>query len=337
VSSPRDLGLAPAILDWATRMEEVAREIPDLRCPYGPRRRAAAAKLSDALATWSTAEAPGTVAISDHQVEGPGGTMLLRRYRPEGLPDRAPTQLFLHGGGFHAGSVHEVLNDRLCARRAQDAGIQLYSLDYRLAPEHRYPAAVLDTLAAFRVLADDPRFGVDSERLGLGGNSAGAAIAASTALAACGRNSSTIRHLDLEVVPGALAPIGDSAQRYSSGFGLDDAAALVEIYVGPGEIPVGASPLDVAALTGLPPTLIIVAEYDPLRDSGLALARRLRDAKVQVRVLRGLGQLHGTLGLTAILPAAVRLQSAHSLALAAAYSTPMAPDNMSLEGDDDVA
>ncbi|WZH35517.1 MAG: alpha/beta hydrolase [Microbacterium enclense] len=139
MNSPRDPDLAPAILDWARRVEAAAQELPDLHGPYGPRRRAAAAKLSDALATWSTQEAPATVDISDHQIEGPGGTMLLRRYRPQGLSDRAPTQLFLHGGGFYAGSVHEVLNDRLCARRAQDAGIQLYSLDYRLAPEHRYP------------------------------------------------------------------------------------------------------------------------------------------------------------------------------------------------------
>ena len=337
MSSPRDLVLDPAILDWASRIEAAAREIPDLRCPYGPRRRAAAAKLSDALATWSTAEAPATVAVSDHRIDGPGGEMLLRRYRPEGLTDRAPTQLFLHGGGFYAGSVHEVLNDRLCARRAQDAGIQMFSLDYRLAPEHRYPAAVLDALAALQVLADDPRFGVDAERLGLGGNSAGAAIAASAALAARGGDGPTIGHLDLEVVPGALVPIGESARRYSSGFGLDDAAALIEVYVGPGEIPVGASPLDVPDLTGLPATLITVAEYDPLRDSGLALAQRLRDAGVRVRVLRGLGHLHGTVGLTAILPAAVRLQNVHSLALAAAYSTPMAPDDTTLEGDDDVA
>jgi len=337
VSSPLDLGLDPAILEWASRIEAAAREIPDLRCPYGPRRRAAAARLSDAIATWSTAEASATVAISDHEVDGPGGTLLLRRYRPEGVPDRAPTQLFLHGGGFFAGSVHEILNDRLCARRAQDAGIQLYSLDYRLAPEHRYPAAVVDTLTALRILADDPRFGVDRDRLGVGGNSAGAAIAASAALAARGLHDGPIRHLDLEVVPGALAPIGDSARRYASGFGLDDAAALVEVYVGPGEIPIGASPLDVDDLSGLPATLITVAQYDPLRDSGLALAQRLRDAGVRVRVLRGLGHLHGTVGLTAVLPPAVRLQNAHSLALAAAYSTPMAPDEPTLEGDDDVA
>ncbi|WZH35518.1 MAG: alpha/beta hydrolase fold domain-containing protein [Microbacterium enclense] len=196
---------------------------------------------------------------------------------------------------------------------------------------------MVDTLAALRVLVGDPGFGVDAERIGVGGNSAGAAVAASTALATRGGDGPAIRHLDLEVVPGALVPIGESAVRYSSGFGLDDAAALVEIYVGPGEIPVGASPLDVADLTGLPPTLITVAEYDPLRDSGLALAQRLRDAGVRVRVLRGLGHLHGTVGLTAILPAAVRLQNAHSLALAAAYSTPKAPDNTILEGDDDVA
>jgi len=337
MNSPRDLGLDPAILDWAERIEKTARGLPGLRGPYGPRRRTAAAELSDALAVWSTAEAPASVAITDHEFDSPAGTLLLRRYRPDGLPDRAPTQLFLHGGGFYAGSVHEVLNDRLCARRAQDAGIQLYSLDYRLAPEHRYPAAVIDTLTALHALSDESRFAVDGDRLGLGGNSAGAAIAASTALAARNLTGRAIRHLDLEVIPGALKPIGDSADRYSSGFGLDDAAALVEIYVGPGEIPVGASPLDVSDLTGLPPTLITVAEFDPLRDSGLALAQRLRDAGVRVRVLHGIGHLHGTVGLTAILPAAVRLQNARSLALAAAYSTPMAPHNTTLEGDDDVA
>lgn len=337
MTEPHEVDLHPAIRAWGDRIAALSADLPDLAEPIGPRRRAAALAISDALATWSTAPVPPGVHIEDVEIDGPGGPLLLRRFLPVGLPHRAPTQLFLHGGGFFAGTVREILGDRLCAARALHAGIQVLSLEYRLAPEHRYPAAVDDTLAALHALHADRTLGADRRRIGLGGNSAGAAIAASAAIAARDAGGPQPMHLDLEVVPGALAPVGDSARDYATGFGLDDAESLVEVYVGAGAVPEGASPLDVDDLSGLPPTLVTVAEHDPLRDSGLALATRLREAGVPTRVLRGLGHLHGTIGLTAILPAAERLQRVHALALAAAYGTHQAPAGAAtLEGDDDV-
>lgn len=243
----------------------------------------------------------------------------MRRFRPLGLDDPAPTQLFLHGGGFYAGTVDEVLNDRLCAARAKDAGIQICSLEYRLAPEHPYPAAAEDAIAAVHALATSPALGADPRRLGIGGNSAGAAIAASAAILIRDASGPRLIHQGFEVLPAALTPVGASALEFTTGFGVDDAAALVELYVGPGDIPYAAEPLAVPDLSGLPPTLILAAEYDPLRDGAVAYGERLREAGTAVDVVIGRGHLHGSPGLTAVLPSARTWQETHSSALRAAY------------------
>ena len=107
-------------------------------------------------------------------------------------------------GGFYAGTMQEILNDRLCSRRALEANMQLISLEYRLAPEFPYPAAVDDATAALAALVEKAeRFGVDTARLGIGGNSAGAGIAASTSLKLRDAGNDVLVHVDLEVPPTA--------------------------------------------------------------------------------------------------------------------------------------
>ncbi|SDH88116.1 alpha/beta hydrolase [Agrococcus jejuensis] len=316
-----DLDLEPGIQHWVRRIGELAATLPDIASPDPTVQRVAARELSDLIAIECTLPIPDGIELEDFEIEGPGGTLVLRRYRPTGASGPLPTQVWLHGGGFYAGAMVEILNDRLCARRTLESGVQLCSLEYRLAPEHRYPAPIEDAIAALRALADEPeRFGVDASRLGIGGNSAGAAIAASTALHLRDVAHPTLHHVDLEVPPTAMRKVGASSVDFSQGFGLDEMETIVDLYLGPdGATDAYASPLDVEDLTGLPPTLIMAAEFDPLRDAGVEYAERLREAGVPVELLVVPGHLHGSPGQTAASPAAFAWQQEHSRRLAAAY------------------
>ncbi|SFR93458.1 acetyl esterase [Microbacterium sp. cf046] len=318
-----ELSLDPGIRRWIARIEQLAPSMPDLASADPVLRRAADLELSDALAVDFTLPLPEGVDLDDVELAGPGGALRLRRYRRSDASGLQPTQLWLHGGGFYAGSIDEVLNDRLCARRALESGVQVFSLDYRLSPEHVYPAPELDAVAALEAFAADPqRYGVDPERLGIGGNSAGAAIAASTALRVRDAETPRLVHVDLEVPPLAMRRVGRSAEDYAIGFGLDALEAIVDMYTGPGG-PADPliSPLDVDDLSGLPATLILAAEHDPLRDSGVEYAERLRQAGVPVELHIGAGHLHGTPGITAAFDGAREWQGRHAQLLALAYDT----------------
>ncbi|WP_457100181.1 alpha/beta hydrolase fold domain-containing protein [Microbacterium sp. P5_E9] len=322
-----DLTLDSGILRWIARIEELAPGLPDLANPDPLLQRVAARELSDLLAVDFTLPIPDGVEIDDFEILGRGGALRMRRYRPSGAEGLMPSQLWLHGGGFYAGTIDEILNDRLCARRALDSGVQLFSLEYRLAPQHPYPAPVLDAVAALEALVADPaRFGVDPDRLGIGGNSAGAAIAASTALRIRDAGAPRLAHVDLEVPPTAMHPVGQSAVDYAIGFGLDRMDFIVAMYAGAdGPADANISPLDVDDVGGLPPTLIMAGEHDPLRDSGVQYADRLRQAGVPVELFVGAGHLHGTPGITAAFDGAREWQEQHARYLAAAYNTHPVP------------
>jgi acetyl esterase len=318
-----DLSLDPGILRWIARIEQLSPGIPDLASPDPVAQRVAARELSDLLAADFTLPIPDGVEIEDFEIPGPAGALRMRRYRPTATTGLAPSQLWLHGGGFYAGTIDEILNDRLCARRAVESGVQLFSLEYRLAPEHPYPAPVLDAFAALQAMVADPaRFGVDPDRLGIGGNSAGAAVAASTALRLRDAGGPRLAHVDLEVPPTAMRPVGQSAADYAIGFGLDQLDFIVAMYAGAdGPADANISPLDVDDLTGLPPTLIMAGEHDPLRDAGVLYAERLRQAGVPVELFVGAGHLHGTPGITAAFDGAREWQEQHARFLALAYKT----------------
>jgi acetyl esterase len=321
MTSLTELALDPGIRSWIARLEALSPGLPDLASPEPARLRRAQRELSDLLAAECTLPIPTGVILDDLEITAPDGPLRMRRYRPDGSAESAPSQLWLHGGGFFAGTIDEILNDRLCARRAVDSGVQLFSLEYRLAPEHPYPAPVLDAMTALRCLVDDRRFGVDPSRLGIGGNSAGAAIAASTALHIRDHDGPSLLHVDLEVPPLAMRRVGASASDYATGFGLDQLEQIVAMYTGPdGAADPNISPLDVDDLGGLPSTLIMVAEHDPLRDSGIAYAERLRDVGVPVELLIGAGHLHGTPGITAAFDGAREWQELHAAHLALAYT-----------------
>lgn len=317
---PAVLHLDPAIVECAERIGAFRATLPDLSSTDAVRRRAAALALSDALAAEFTEPVPEGVELEDIELRGADGTLRARRFRPVAGDDARPTMLWCHGGGFVGGTIDETLNDRLSAALALASGVQILSLEYRLAPEHPYPAAVNDAVAAFhdvRIRADE--LSVDPERLGLGGNSAGAAIVAVAAQRLRDQNT-RVHHQALEVLPASGEPYGRSWDAYSSGFGLDDATEVARLYVGMGD-PREAFPLHCDDLHALAPALILVAEHDPLRDGAFAYAASLRSAGVPVVIRVGVGHLHGTPGLTARWDGARVWQRRFAQELATAYLT----------------
>jgi acetyl esterase len=325
--NPGEARLDPAIHDWTERVASVAAMLPELSDVDVVVRRTAERTLSDTLAKEFTTPAPAEVWINDETVHTSAGALRIRRYLPRGVDELAPTQLFLHGGGFVSGSIDEVINDRLLAARARATGIQLVSLDYRLAPEHPYPAAIEDAIALLDVLRERPRrYGVDVSRIGIGGVSAGGGIAASAALHLRQRGDAVLIHQALEVPALAMTPFGASALEYAHGFGLDGYEQLAPLYLGPhGTTAPFAAPLDASELDGLPPAFIQVAEHDPLRDAALAYGARLRDSGVPTVIEIGRGHVHGSPGLTATFEPARAWQSRVAEALRDAYQTAPPP------------
>jgi len=311
-----DVDLAPEIRQWLAR-------IGDLRGPVAPgfeASRAEERRVADALAREFTLPVPDDVEATTVEVGG----VPARRYRPAGIGDAAPTHIHLHGGAFVLGSAFELVNERTLARRARDAGVQILSLDYRLAPGHPYPAGRDDALLAYcAVLTDPAAWSADPARIGLGGVSAGATIAASATLMLADRHGPAPIHLSLEVPAASLRAIGESAERYAEGFGNDDVEEVVAAYLPTGADDGWAQPLDrleAAPMPApLPPVLVAVAEHDPLRDGGIALAEAFRRAGAPTELQVHTGHLHATATLTARFAGALDWQARIAAELRRAY------------------
>lgn len=313
-----DAVLDPVIRRWMQRDEELR----ELLMPSEPlsllARRTAARHISDALAADFTAVPADGVAIEDITLETPDGELRVRRFRPEASSGVLPTQIFLHGGGFYAGTVDEIINDRLVAARCLATGVQILSVEYRLAPENPFPAAVHD---AMNVVDAATHFDADPARIGIAGNSAGATIAASAALFLRDRGDSPLIHQSLEVLPGSLTPFGDSFAEYGKGFGVDDIESLPALYLGAQAAMPYVAPLDAESLEGMPEAHVLVAEFDPLRDSGLLYAERLQEAGVATTIYYGDGHVHGSVGLTAQLQIARDWQAEITREMCRVYGT----------------
>lgn len=289
--------VSAAVIEWIRRAEELSALLPDLGSPDIDARRRAARELSDRLAVEFMEPAPDGVDVVELTLAGGAGLRRARRYRPSALPGALPTMLWLHGGGWVGGTIDEIVNERLCADRALHSGVQIVSLEYSLAPEHPFPAAVDDAVAALadlRLRAEE--IGVDAARLGIGGNSAGAMIAASAAIRErdAGR---ALHHQALEVLPAALRPVGASFDRHRRASGMVGAEQLTEQYRAGAPL-AEASPLDAPDHRGLAPALILAAEFDPLRDGAIAYAQALDAAGVPVVLRIGEGHVHGSPGIT---------------------------------------
>ena len=286
-------------------------------------RRAASSRALLQMRT-VTARGPWPVRTTDHQVPVPGGAIRVRSYRPAGAPDtRLPALVYLHGGAFWLGSVAEY--DPLCRWYAGAVGCVVVSVDYRLAPEHRFPTAPEDCYAALLwVVEHAAELGVDPSRLGVGGFSAGGNLAAVLTLMARDRGGPVLSFQVLESPVVDLTLSQPSTVQFAAGFRLTR-ADLVESYGFYLDDPADAgeayaSPLLADSLNGLPPAYIRTAECDPLRDEGEAYGRRLTESGVAAEVHRVPGHLHSSVYLTRVLPSARRALDDTAAAIRRAFS-----------------
>ena len=241
-------------------------------------------------------------AVEDFSIGGPGGPLALRLYRPGGPASPPPPLLvFFHGGGWVIGDLD--IQDGLCRAVANRAGCAVLSVDYRLAPEHPFPAAADDAWAACRwAAARAADLGVDTDRLGVAGDSAGGNLALGVALRARDAGAPSLR-LCLLTCPVVDHRLDDASMAAcAEGYFLTRAkmAWYWDQYAPPGidRSRPELSPLR-ADLYGLCPTVVVTAGFDPLRDQGLDLARACAAAGVDTALLHFGGMIHGFLGFSA--------------------------------------
>ena len=243
---------------------------------------------------------PG-VAAYDRSVEGADGPLRARVYVPQGVRGASPGLVYFHGGGWVVGSIES--HDRVCRALAGRARLIVVSVDYRLAPEHPFPAAPRDAIAATRwVLANAGSLGIDPARVAVGGDSAGGNLSAVVSLQL--RDDSARPAFQLLVYPATdLTRSLPSHAMFRDSYFLSKAAGdwYMHHYLPDRSAetdPLG-SPLLVGDLSRLPPALVVTAGFDPLRDEGRAYAEKMRAAGVTVEHVCFEGQMHGVLMLGA--------------------------------------
>jgi acetyl esterase len=230
-------------------------------------------------------------------IEGPGRPLHVRLYAPPGAKS-PPLVVFLHGGGWVLGTVAEY--DALCRQLAAGARCAVACVDYRLAPEHRFPAALEDCYRAAAWLSVRARVhGIDGARMGVLGESAGGNLAAALTLLARDRAGPQIACQCLVCPVTDLAMDSASYKLFGTGYGLTarDLMWFRGHYLSSHEQirdPL-VSPLRARSLEGLPAALVMTAEFDPLRDEGEAYARRLAAQNVPAELVRVRGVIHGFL------------------------------------------
>ena len=260
----------------------------------------------------------------DRVIPGADGTELpVRIYWPSSSNEPLPVVVFFHGGGWviggidsHDGQVREMVNR---------TGMVYVSVDYRLAPEARFPAAAEDCYAATQwVAANAAVIGADADRLGVAGDSAGGNLAAVVALMARDRGGPAIAH-QLLIYPCCDMDSNAWPSQTENGTGYFLTKESMDWFydqyadVADRNNPY-ASPIKAADLSGLPPACVITAEYDPLRDEGEAYGARLQEAGVDCEVHRYDGMFHGFFGMTLAIPGAVAAQETATAAVKAALS-----------------
>ncbi len=261
--------------------------------------------------------------VENRTIPGPDGEVPVRIYWPTsagGGDDRAPGIVYFHGGGWVICDLDS--HDATCRRLSNAIGAVIVSVDYRLAPEHRYPAAVDDCFAATRWTAEHAdELGIDAERLGIAGDSAGGNLAAAVALMARDRGGPPLASQLM------IYPVIDNTDRCNdypsktenaTGYFLTTTSMVWyrDQYVPDPELAAEAycSPLRAESHAGLPPAIVITAEMDPLRDEGEHYAELLRAAGVPVQLHRADGMFHGFFAMPDVLDGA---KQAHEVAVLA--------------------
>jgi acetyl esterase len=269
-------------------------------------RRAMADAAAEEHFTALSEPGPEVESVTDHRVPVDGGEITVRVLVPHGTAPW-PAHVNFHGGGWYMGTLK--LDEPTMRWIAAEVGCVVASVDYRLAPEHKYPTAAEDCYAALRWTVDHAgELGIDPSRVSVGGGSAGGNLAAAVALMARDRGGPRLRFQLLDIPATDLTLGQPSIDENGEGYMLTRASMeeMVLGYLGDRSRATEpyASPLLAADVSGLPPALIMTCEFDPLRDDGAAYGRRLEEAGVPVTVRCWPGMFHGAGALTAILPAA---------------------------------
>ena len=246
--------------------------------------------------------------VRDLTIPDPAGAIPARLYRGIGTDAAAklPCLVYYHGGGWVIGDIES--HDVICRRLANDANCAVLSVDYRLAPEHKFPAAYDDCVAAMRFAFDHPeQLGIDPAKVAVGGDSAGGNLAAAAALAA--RDLGLALTNQVLIYPATdMAMTLDAYRRVTDGFPLVASTMgwFVDHYLRneTDKYDWRASPLRAASLRGTAPAIVIVAAHDPLADDGLDYAKRLEREGVRVTSSYFSGQIHGFVSMGRLLPAA---------------------------------
>ena len=244
--------------------------------------------------------------VRDIEVEGQAGSLRLRVYRPSG-EGRLGALLWFHGGGWVVGSIES--HDHLCRAIAARAPCCVVAVDYRLAPEHPFPAAVDDAWTALQwILGAADELRIDAAQVAVGGDSAGGNLAAVTARRA--RDAGIALSLQVLAYPVIDADFEtESYRRFGSGHFLtrEKMQWYWSTYLaGADPLHPDASPLRAVELQGVAPALVQTCEYDPLCSEGELYARRVAEAGVAATVTRYEGTIHGFLRMPALTPTATR-------------------------------
>ena len=240
--------------------------------------------------------------VEDRRIPGDGGLIPVRVYRPSAASP-LPALMYFHGGGFVLGGLE--MSDRTCRALANSSGCVVISVDYRLAPEHAFPAAADDAFAATQFVAEHAAdFGIDPALMAVGGDSAGGNLATVVALRARDAGGPALA-FQLLVYPWVdFADDSPSMREYAENHFLTaDAVEWFANHYVPAPIDrrqPWVSPAR-ANLAGLPPAFVLTAECDPLRDQGEAFAQRLKDAGVQTTLTRYDGMFHPFFSLSGII------------------------------------
>ncbi len=274
---------------------------------------AEAREQMEATARARKAELLPVARVEQRAIAGPGGALRLRLYWPN-VPETVPAIVYYHGGGHVIGSLdtHDFVARNLCA----GAEALVVSVDYRMGPEHRFPAAVDDSFAALRWVHDNAAsLGADPDRIGVHGDSAGANLAAVVALMARDAGGPRLRLQSL------VYPISDygmgtaSYEKFAEGYGILTKAAMGwfrDHYLrGPrDEADWRASPIKAASLAGVAPAIVVTAECDILHDDGENYAAALRNAGVAVEYREYAGMIHAFFGMVPAVDDAMNAQRA---------------------------
>jgi len=249
--------------------------------------------MSAGLSNFGGPEEP-VAEVQNRTVPGPAGPIAVRVYRPV-VKETLPALIYFHGGGFVICSLDT--HDRECRNLANASGCAVISVDYRLAPENKYPSAVEDAYAATQYVAEHAaEFGIDPQRIGVGGDSAGGNLATVVATLARDRGGPPLKFQLLIYPLVDFADNSPSMQEYAKDYFLTRESMdwFTDCYL-PNRAAArepSASPANAEDVRGLPPAMILTAEFDPLRDQGEAYARKLQSAGVAVELKRYDGMIH---------------------------------------------